>query len=92
MSMKYIRDTYKVPAKRGMTVCWNGYIGRITSASNMLRVGFGYNRFRTKMREIKSLHPTYDIAYLLDDGQWVYTDVSQRTLTACKIYSEGMEF
>ena len=33
MSLKYIRDFYNVPAKRGQRVLWRGMPGRITAAS-----------------------------------------------------------
>jgi len=90
MSMKYIRDRYKVPAKRGMIVCYDGYMGIITSASCYLRVTLTC-RHPFPARFLL-LHPTHNVAYLLPDGQWVYTDVKQRTLTACKIYSESMDY
>lgn len=63
MSLQYIRDYYKVPAKRGCKVKYNGdgrgRVGRITSAEgNRIRVSFD----GTRMRYI--LHPTWKIDYL----------------------------
>lgn len=87
--MKYIRDTYHVPAKRGMMVCWDGYMGKITSADGALRVKL-ICRSKFGNRHLR-LHPTSDVAYFVD-SEWVYFDASQRTKTACKIYSESLEY
>ncbi|MDD2231094.1 MAG: hypothetical protein PHY48_17035 [Candidatus Cloacimonetes bacterium] len=37
------------------------------------------------------MHPTDDMAYMLPWQQWFYTDVSDKTLAACKEYSEQRE-
>lgn len=59
MSLKYIRQHYKVPAKRGMRVRFHGKVGRITGAFNAyLHVRFDGEKFRT------TLHPTYEVEYL----------------------------
>jgi len=63
MSMKYIRDTYGVPAKRGMRIEYHQpgfdvYVGRITSARGSCLWVDGS----------MVLHPTYQIVYLADDG------------------------
>ena len=62
--MKYIRDTYNVPAKRGGLIRFkdsNGNVweGKITSAF--------YGRLRVKLNGLKYrsvLHPTWNIEYL----------------------------
>lgn len=90
MSMKYIRERYTVPVKRGMLVCWQGHLGKITSASNFVRIRFldpnGVWGARTLY-----VHPTDDMAYMLPSQQWLYTDVSSKTLEACKAYSMQRE-
>jgi len=85
--MQYIRDTYNIPIKRGMKVCVGGKIGWITSASNVMSVKLW--QYSSYYRIF--VHPTDDIAYLLPSGQWLYTDVSDKTLAACKEYSEQRE-
>jgi len=66
MSMKYIRDAYGVPAKRGMWVeayyrfrgQWRlAARGRITSAINYIHVNG------------VPLHPTKGVVYYGDDGE-----------------------
>jgi hypothetical protein len=57
--MKYIRDTYKVPAKRGMRVRFQGELGTIISAPQAhLHV-----RIDGKKR-IRICHPTWNIEYI----------------------------
>ena len=67
MTMKYVRDTYGVPAKRGCRVSYSGVtigspplLGTICSAtsSGHIRV-----RFDGERRTLK-LHPTWAIKYL----------------------------
>lgn len=67
MSMKWIRDTYGVPAKRGMTVIVLGTkIGKIVSADNHIRV-----RYRNMGKTVtRPFHPTDNISYLMDNGEW----------------------
>ncbi len=66
MSMKYIRDYYKVPAKRGGRVKWfdsrvgQFLFGTITSATNYVRVRFDGECHKTYRANI---HPT-DLVYL----------------------------
>jgi hypothetical protein len=66
MSMKWVRDYYGVPAKRGMRIeayypqrdgSWRlAYEGKISSASNYIHVdGIPF-------------HPTWNIVYYDDDG------------------------
>lgn len=62
MSMKYVRDTYGVPAKRGRRFIYVWPDGdrqefTITSAKG------GYIRSGPR-----TFHPTYGIVYLNDDG------------------------
>jgi hypothetical protein len=59
VSFDYIRRTYKVPAKRGARVRFNGLPGRIVgSKSSHLRVRIdGSNRPIT-------VHPTWEMEYL----------------------------
>jgi hypothetical protein len=63
MSMKWIRDLYKVPAKRGMKVIAQGERGTIVGSRN------GYLRIRIDGRKnVFSFHPTDDIKYLAQIG------------------------
>lgn len=82
MSMKYIRETYHIPIKRGMLVCWHGHLAKVTSATNHIRLRFvepnGVYGARTLY-----VHPTDDIAYMLPWQQWLFTDVSAKTLGVC---------
>lgn len=76
MSMKYVRDRYAVPAKRGRRVqyydkdgvcegSWRlRYTGRIMSA----RQGYLWIRVPTIGR-IGPFHPTCGLVYLDDDGR-----------------------
>lgn len=58
MSMKWIRDRYKVPAKRGMNVIAQGDRGTIVGSRN------GYLRIQIDgQKKIFSFHPTDDIKY-----------------------------
>jgi len=65
MSMKYIRDTYKVPAKRGARVRYTpakGYIGL-----EGVIVGSSGTYIRVRMdgrKEVYSYHPTWRMEYL----------------------------
>jgi hypothetical protein len=64
MSMKWIRDSYHVPAKRGARIEYTGdgkpKIGTITSArSGRLNVRFDGEDFTSFI-----LHPTWKIRYL----------------------------
>ena len=90
MSMKYIRDTYNVPVKRGMLVCWQGHLAKVASASNYVRIRFVDPNGVWGARTLY-VHPTDDMAYMLPCQQWLYTDVSDKTLAACKEYSEQRE-
>ena len=60
MSLKYIRDHYGVPAKRGGRVRYNGRIeGAITgSVGALLRVRMDGDGFSLKY------HPTWEMEYL----------------------------
>ena len=65
MGMQYIRDHYKVPAKRGGTVRFTDtsgkkWVGRIKSAAgHRLRVAFP-----DFPRATAILHPTWNVEYL----------------------------
>lgn len=63
MSMKYIRDTYHVPAKRGMRVMANGRPGKIVSA------GGAYLKIKLDDQKRPGLHhPTWNMIYYTDEG------------------------
>lgn len=63
MSMEYVRNTYKVPAKRGGKVRYAGFevpkVGKIVSSKG------GYIRvaFPGESRNVL-LHPTWNVEYL----------------------------
>lgn len=58
MSMKWIRDHYKVPAKRGMKVIAQGQRGTIVGSKNE------YLRIRIEgEKNILSFHPTWEMEY-----------------------------
>jgi len=63
MSMKYIRDQYGVPAKRGARISFEGRKGTIVAASNYIHVRFDDQQFKRPLR----LHPTWHVEYLQDD-------------------------
>jgi hypothetical protein len=71
MSMKHIRDTYGVPAKRGGRIRFEGRdIGTIVAARHgRLRI-----RFEGQKR-IAFLHPTWEVEYLpntkVETPKWV---------------------
>lgn len=66
MSMEYVRNFYRVPAKRGRLVTYNGSPGRITSADSRIRVLFDGEKHPL------IIHPT-------DEGL-VYLDASGEPL------------
>ena len=56
MSMKYIRDHYGVPARRGVEISFQGAKGVIVASQGCyLRVKFPDG--------IKTLHPTWNVEY-----------------------------
>jgi hypothetical protein len=56
--MKWIRDHYTVPAKRGMEVIAVGKRGTIVASKN------GYLRIRINgQKKIFSFHPTWEMTY-----------------------------
>ena len=58
MSMRYIRDHYGVPAKRGMEVVAQGRKGRIVgSRGSYLRIKVDGEK------NILSFHPTWEMEY-----------------------------
>ncbi len=58
MSMAYIREAYKVPAKRGARVLINGWPGTIVGAYKQ------YLRIRLDGQKIVRLyHPTWQVNY-----------------------------
>jgi len=65
MSMKYIRDTYKVPAKRGARIKYRG-VAMIQTGTIVGSKG-AYIRVRIDgdpFRRVMSYHPTYQMTYL----------------------------
>ena len=90
MSMRYIRETYHITIKRGMLVCWHGHLAKVTSATNHIRLRFVDPNGVWGARTLY-VHPTDDMAYMLPWQQWLYTDVSDKTLAACKEYSGQRE-
>jgi hypothetical protein len=63
MTAAYVRDYYKVPAKRGMRVVADGKPGVIT--------GFAGARLRIRLdgeKHSAPWHPTWRIHYLTADG------------------------
>lgn len=62
MSMKYIREHYNVPAKRGMEVIAQGRKGTIVGSSNT------YLRIRIEGEEMVGLyHPTWKMEYMVEE-------------------------
>ena len=62
--MKYIRDTYKVPAKVGMRVIANGQEGVIAGARRQ------YLLIRIDGKtDVLSFHPTWEMKYLPQRGK-----------------------
>lgn len=63
MSMKYIRDTYKVPAKRGMKVIADGEPGKIVGSHGAyLRIKLDFKK------KPLPFHPTWHMEYLTKEG------------------------
>ena len=62
MSMKYIRDTYGVPAKRGRKILFEGRVCTIRGSSDA-RLRVTDDRANGKM----ILHPTWRVQYLPED-------------------------
>lgn len=62
--MEYIRETYGVPAKRGMKVIFTGctYIKEIHGV--ILSAKGGYLRIRKKNGVVGTFHPTRNLIYL----------------------------
>lgn len=58
MSMSYIRNHYKVPAKRGLRVRFQGRSGVITGTVD------AHLRVRMDDGERVTLHPTWQVEYL----------------------------
>lgn len=60
MSLKYIRNYYQVPAKRGQRIKFQGREGMIaTSRGPHLRV-----RFNDDLGHLHTIHPTWEVEYL----------------------------
>ena len=70
MSLKYIRDTYRVPAKRGARILFDGVEGTITGAHN--------GRLRVRLKGLKRrafLHPDWQVTYPKKcEHQWAYDE------------------
>jgi hypothetical protein len=65
-AMKYVRETYNVPAKRGKSIMFQGKIYYILSAINgRLRIWRAVGRCSEKLL----IHPTWEVDYL--DGKGV---------------------
>lgn len=63
MSFEYIRETYNVPAKRGMKVIAQGRRGTIVGVKGP------YLRIRIEGEtNILSFHPTWEMVYLSEGG------------------------
>ena len=61
MSMKWIRETYNVPAKRGMNVIVQGEKGIIVCSKGP------YLRIRKEgEQKVLSYHPTWKVVYMSD--------------------------
>lgn len=60
MTMRYVRDMYRVPVIRGRRVTYNGRPGRITSADYRIRVRFDGDNFSS------IIHPTEDGLIYID--------------------------
>ena len=61
MGMRYIREYYKVPAKRGMNVVAQGEKGVIVGAKGQ------YLRVRIEgEKKVLSFHPTWKMEYILN--------------------------
>lgn len=81
MSIKYVRDHYHVPAKRGGRVRYIGSpgkepkLGTITGGSNYLHVRFDGEKHSV------NLHPTWRLEYLDVDGyvMWRHQDIYAET-------------
>lgn len=59
MSMEYIREYYKVPAKRGMSVKYQGKLGLIVGADG------AYLKIRLNGEsEVRLYHPTWEMEYI----------------------------
>lgn len=72
MTLKYIRDQYGVPARRGMQVIVNGGRGVITGATKAgayINVRFGQEKRPTPC------HPTWEVQYLEPIRQPIPSDV-----------------
>jgi hypothetical protein len=63
MSIQYVRDYYKVPAKRGGRIMFDGWrIGTILSADGpYLRIRFDD---RERKSHVEYVHPTWRVDYL----------------------------
>lgn len=71
MSMAYIRKHYRVPAKRGMRVCYTGHRDREELTGTI--TGSKGARLRVRMDPLGNnkppmflLHPTWELQYLTD--------------------------
>ena len=67
MSMAYIREHYKVPAKRGARIRWTWHRLRVEHKDTGTIVGSRGQYLRVRFDgspEVLSLHPTWEIEYL----------------------------
>lgn len=64
MSLEYIRETYGVPAKRGVIVIADGVYGAITGS----RMAYLKIRFNGEKKS-RIYHPTWKIQYLTEEGE-----------------------
>jgi hypothetical protein len=61
MSMEYIRETYNVPAKKGMNVIAQGRNGVIVGSKG------GYLRIKIEgEKNILSFHPVWEMKYVIN--------------------------
>lgn len=66
MSMRYIRDTYRVPARRGARVRFTGVLAAELSAPSGTVTGSRGAMVRIRVdgeRRARIFHPTFDIEY-----------------------------
>ena len=62
--MRYIRDRYGVPAKRGAKVCYSDLVGNRFGVITAARMGFIRIRFDGQKDSDGPFHPVWRIKYL----------------------------
>ena len=80
MSMAYIREFYKVPAKRGGRVLINGWAGTITGSDGQyIKVRFDGSCI------VRRWHPTWRVTYYTTPNKVCTRQVGQRARLKVKI-------